>query len=214
MPRLAPSALRVVLVALVAASAAAQPGPAPAARPNVVFVMSDDHALRTIGAYGDGFHATPNLDRIADEGAVFANAFVGNSICGPSRAAILTGTHGHVNGVTGNGQPWDSTQAVFPRVLQQNGYRTALFGKWHLNSRPADEFDEYTILTGAGKQGFYYNPEVYSPDTGTRTLRALPPGTPSSRRSNTRTWYPRSASSWAALMPPTPPPNTATDRAI
>ncbi|MEM0962247.1 MAG: sulfatase [Bacteroidota bacterium] len=141
-----------------------------APRPNIIYVMSDDHALRTIGAYGRGFHPTPNLDRISNEGAVFENAFVGNSICGPSRASILTGTHAHVNGVTGNGQPWDSTQAVFPRVLQQAGYRTALFGKWHLNSRPADEFDEYTILTGAGKQGFYYNPEVYSPTRGTTTI--------------------------------------------
>ena len=154
--------------AVLAVGAAAQPADQP--RPNIVYIMSDDHALRTIGAYGRGFHDTPNLDRISNEGAVFANAFVGNSICGPSRAAILTGTHAHVNGVTGNAQPWDSTQAVFPRLLQQSGYRTALFGKWHLNSKPADEFDEYTILTGAGKQGFYYNPEVYSPDTGTRTI--------------------------------------------
>ena len=138
-------------------------------RPNIVLILSDDHALRTIGAYGD-LHPTPNLDRIGGEGAVFQNAFVANSICGPSRAAILTGKHGHKNGVTGNGEPWDSTQTVFPRLLQDAGYRTALFGKWHLNSKPADEYDEYTILTGAGKQGFYYNPEVYSPETGTRDL--------------------------------------------
>ena len=104
-------------------------------RPNIVYIMSDDHALRTIGAYSD-FHPTPNLDRIANEGAVFRNAFVANSICGPSRAAILTGKHGHRNGITGNGEPWDSTQAVFPRMLQQAGYQTALFGKWHLGHRP------------------------------------------------------------------------------
>ncbi|MGB3544922.1 sulfatase family protein [Rubrivirga sp.] len=158
-------ALLVTLAAALAVPASAQADD----RPNIIYVMSDDHALRTIGAYSD-FHSTPNLDRISDQGAVFENAFVGNSICGPSRAAILTGTHGHVNGITGNGEPWDSTQAVFPRLLQQAGYQTALFGKWHLNSRPADEYDEYTILTGAGKQGFYYNPEVYSPDTGTRTI--------------------------------------------
>lgn len=163
-------ASRLLLLALVALALPPRGAAQPDARPNIVYIMSDDHALRTIGAYARGFHATPNLDRIANEGAVFANAFVGNSICGPSRAAILTGTHAHVNGVTGNAQPWDSTQAVFPRVLQQAGYRTALFGKWHLNSRPADEFDTYTILTGAGKQGFYYNPEVFSPDTGTRTI--------------------------------------------
>ena len=159
-PRILCAALAVLSVLDAPASAQSD------SRPNIIYVMSDDHALRTIGAYNDGFHPTPNLDRISNEGAVFENAFVGNSICGPSRAAILTGTHGHVNGITGNGEPWDSTQAVFPRLLQQAGYQTALFGKWHLNSRPADEYDEYTILTGAGKQGFYYNPEVYSPDDG------------------------------------------------
>ena len=163
------SAARLLLVALAALALPPRGAAQPDGRPNIVYIMSDDHALRTIGAYDD-FHDTPNLDRIADEGAVFANAFVGNSICGPSRAAILTGAHAHVNGVTGNGEPWDSTQAVFPRLLREAGYRTALFGKWHLNSRPADEYDEYTILTGAGKQGFYYNPEVFSPDTGTRTV--------------------------------------------
>ena len=162
------------LVALGLAILVALPSLAQTRRPNIVYIMSDDHALRTIGAYSD-LHPTPNLDRIAREGAVFRNAFVANSICGPSRAAILTGKHGHKNGVTGNGEPWDSTQAVFPRILQRAGYQTALFGKWHLNSKPADEYNEYTILTGAGKQGFYYNPETYSwgagsPDTGTRDL--------------------------------------------
>jgi N-acetylglucosamine-6-sulfatase len=159
----------LLIAALFGAGTASPAQDAP--RPNIVYVMSDDHALRTIGAYGSGLHPTPNIDRLAEEGAVFTRAFVGNSICGPSRAAILTGTHGHVNGVTGNGEPWDSTQAVFPRLLQGAGYQTALFGKWHLNSRPADEFDTYTILTGAGKQGFYYNPEVYSPEAGTQTWR-------------------------------------------
>ena len=86
-------------------------------RPNIIYIMSDDHALRTIGAYAD-FHRTPNMDRLANGGATFTNAFVGNSICGPSRASILTGMHSHKNGVTGNGSPWDSTQMVFPRLLQ------------------------------------------------------------------------------------------------
>lgn len=165
-----PVALRGFLLALSVLSltvrSAAQDEASDAPRPNILYIMSDDHASRTISAYGHGINRTPSLDRIADEGALFANAFVGNSICGPSRAAILTGAHAHVNGVTGNGEPWDSTQTVFPRLLQQAGYRTALFGKWHLNSRPADEFDTYTILTGAGKQGFYYNPEFFDRETG------------------------------------------------
>lgn len=136
-------------------------------RPNILYIMSDDHALRTIGAYGSGLNETPNMDRIAAEGVVFSNAFVANSICGPSRASILTGKHSHMNGVTGNGRPWDSTQVVFPRLLKEAGYQTTLIGKWHLNSRPADEYDYYKILTGAGKQGFYYNPEFYDSEVGT-----------------------------------------------
>jgi arylsulfatase A-like enzyme len=161
------TARTLLLLAVGLLSIAAQPAAQDeAARPNIIYIMSDDHASRTISAYGHDVNRTPNLDRIAEEGALFTNAFVGNSICGPSRAAILTGAHAHVNGVTGNGEPWDSTQTVFPRLLQQAGYRTALFGKWHLNSRPADEFDTYNILTGAGKQGFYYNPEFFDRETG------------------------------------------------
>jgi arylsulfatase A-like enzyme len=158
-------AVAVVLVGL--CSACRQEAPQPdGSRPNIIYIMSDDHALRTIGAYGHGINRTPNIDRLAAEGVLFTNAFVANSICGPSRASILTGKHSHKNGVTGNGEPWDSTQMVFPRLLKDAGYQTALIGKWHLNSRPADEFGYYKILTGAGKQGFYYNPAFYASDTG------------------------------------------------
>ncbi|MEM9665384.1 MAG: sulfatase [Bacteroidota bacterium] len=157
-----------VLLVLMLLSACEAPT-APPTRPNIIYIMADDHARRTIGAYGDGLHTTPNLDRIAHEGALFLNSFCGNSICGPSRATILTGLHSHKNGVTGNSRPWDSTQTVFPSLLRQAGYQTALFGKWHLNNRPADEYDTYKILTGAGKQGFYYNPAFYDSETGRDT---------------------------------------------
>ncbi len=135
-----------------------------ATRPNIIFIMADDHANRTISAYDGSVNQTPNIDRLAEEGAIFINSFCGNSICGPSRASILTGKHSHKNGVTGNGAPWDGSQTLFPRILQQNGYQTVLFGKWHLNSNPGDEFDYWKILTGAGRQGFYYNPHFVTSD--------------------------------------------------
>lgn len=126
--------------------------------PNIIFIMADDHANRAISAYGGGINRTPNIDRLADEGAIFFNSFCANSICGPSRASILTGKHSHKNGVTGNGAPWNGKQALFPRILKEAGYQSVLYGKWHLNSNPGDEFDYWKILTGAGRQGFYYNP--------------------------------------------------------
>ncbi len=140
-------------------------------RPNIIFIMADDHANRAISAYDGSINRTPNIDRLAAEGAIFLNSFCANSICGPSRASILTGTHSHVNGVTGNGAAWDSLQMVFPRALKEAGYQSVLFGKWHLNSKPGDEYDTYKILTGAGKQGFYYNPEFYDSETGTETVQ-------------------------------------------
>lgn len=132
--------------------------------------MADDHAARTISAYGSDINRTPNIDRVADEGAIFTNSFVANSICGPSRASILTGKHSHKHGVTENGKPWDNSQMVFPRVLKAAGYRTALIGKWHYDNRPADEYDYYKLLIGAGNQGFYYNPAFYSSDKGLKTM--------------------------------------------
>lgn len=139
-------------------------------RPNIIFIMADDHARRTVSAYGGAFNRTPNIDRLADEGVVFLNSFVANSICGPARASILTGKHSHKHGVVGNASPWDGSQAVFPRLLQNAGYTTALIGKWHLNSPPGDEFDYSNRLTGAGKQGFYYNPEFETGDGVKETI--------------------------------------------
>src|SRR6056297_2716454 len=138
-------------------------------RPNIIYIMADDHANRAIRAYEGSIHQTPNIDRLAEEGAVFTRSYCSNSICGPSRASILTGMHGHKNGVTGNGAPWDNSQFVFPRALKESGYTTALIGKWHLNSLPGDEFDYSKVLTGAGKQGFYYNPEFCINATDTVT---------------------------------------------
>jgi arylsulfatase A-like enzyme len=124
-------------------------------KPNIIFIMSDDHANKAISSYHRGLIETPNIDRIADEGLLFQNAFVTNSICAPSRAVILTGKFSHLNGVTGNGQVFDGDQVTFPKLLQGNGYSTALIGKWHLKSSPTG-FDYHNVLPG---QGDYYNPD-------------------------------------------------------
>jgi len=126
--------------------------------------MADDHANRTIGAYGSGLNKTPNIDRLANEGALMLNSFNANSICGPSRASILTGKHSHKHGVMGNGSAYNNTQTTFPRELKKSGYQTVIFGKWHLNSNPGDSFTSWNILKGAGGQGYYYNPDFLSSD--------------------------------------------------
>ncbi len=131
-------------------------------RPNILFLFSDDHALRTIGAYKGAINKTPNLDRIAREGAVFTNSFNVNSICCPSRAAILTGKHSHANGIRGNGSTWNGKQWVYSRALGEAGYQTALIGKWHLKGNPTNEFQHWEILSGKGGQGSYYNPSFLS----------------------------------------------------
>jgi len=133
-----------------------------AQQPNILFLFSDDHALRTIGSYEGSINSTPNLDRIAHEGAIFDRSFNVNSICCPSRAAILTGKHSHANGITGNGSRWDGKQWVYPRALAAAGYQTGLIGKWHLAGNPTDEFQSWEILTGKGGQGSYYNPRFLS----------------------------------------------------
>jgi len=146
--------------ALLAAGSRAWSAPAAGETPpNIVFLFSDDHALRTISAYPDSVGQTPNIDRIAREGALFRRSYCTNSICCPSRATILTGAHSHINGVRGNGNRWDGTQPVFPRLLKRAGYQTALIGKWHLRPAPTTEFDHWEILSGAGGQGHYYNPQ-------------------------------------------------------
>ncbi|GLU55372.1 sulfatase [Dyadobacter frigoris] len=125
-------------------------------RPNIVFIFSDDHAYQSIGAYGNKFAKTPNIDRIAREGALLKNNLVTNSICGPSRATLLTGKYSHINGYKNNDRTkFDITQQLFPDLLQKGGYQTAWIGKLHLNSLPTG-FDYWNILPG---QGIYYNPQ-------------------------------------------------------
>ncbi len=133
----------------------------PAEKPNILFIFSDDHASRAIGAYGSGLHKTPNIDRIAKEGAIFLQSFCDNSICQPSRAAILTGKHSHLNGVTDNGSHWNGLQTIFPRLLEEKaGYQTVLRGKWHMVPAPENgEFESWEVLDGFGHQGCYYTPE-------------------------------------------------------
>ncbi|HXD76946.1 MAG TPA: sulfatase [Puia sp.] len=125
-------------------------------RPNIVFILSDDHAYQAISAYGSGLNHTPNIDRLANEGILFTHAFVNNSLCAPSRAAILTGKYSHLNGIRGNRNlVFDGSQETFPKLLHQSGYQTAMIGKWHLISDPTG-FDYWNILPG---QGDYYNPD-------------------------------------------------------
>ena len=132
----------------------------PSDRPNILFIFSDDHAPQAIGAYGSKINQTPNLDRIAREGAVFRNSFCANSICGPSRACILTGKHSHMNGFLRNGNQFDGTQTTFPKLMQEAGYQTAIIGKWHLSTDPTG-FDYWEVLPG---QGSYYNPDFMQMD--------------------------------------------------
>jgi arylsulfatase A-like enzyme len=131
--------------------------------PNILFIMSDDHAYQAISAYSDHLMQTPNIDRIAKEGMLFTNACVTNSICAPSRAVILTGKHCHINGKVDNHFPFDTTNVTFPQILQQNGYQTALFGKLHFGNSPKG-FDQFRILPG---QGTYYNPDFITKYEGT-----------------------------------------------
>jgi arylsulfatase A-like enzyme len=147
-------------VAIVAAFLGANSSPAAEAkRPNIVFIFSDDHAYQAISAYGDArkLIETPQIDRIGREGMRFDRCLVTNSICGPSRAAILTGKYSHRNGFYNNtNSRFDGSQPTFPRMLQKAGYQTAVIGKWHLVSDPTG-FDEWHILPG---QGVYYNPPM------------------------------------------------------
>ena len=124
-------------------------------QPNIIFIMSDDHAYQAISAYSDKLIQTPNIDRIAKNGMLFTNASVTNSICAPSRAVILTGKHSHINGKIDNNFPFDTTQVTFPQLFQQAGYQTAMFGKLHFGNNPKG-IDEFKILPG---QGNYYNPD-------------------------------------------------------
>lgn len=135
-------------------------------RPNIVFIMSDDHAYQAISAYSNRLTQTPNIDRIAKEGMLFSNACVTNSICAPSRAVILTGKHSHLNGKIDNNFPFDTTNITFPQLLQANGYETAMFGKLHFGNSPKG-FDEFKILPD---QGDYYNPDFITKKEGKKKI--------------------------------------------
>ena len=148
--------LSALVIPLVCASA--EP-PKHGAKPNIIFIFSDDHANAAISAYGDARNLlqTPNLDRLADEGIQFDRCLVPNPICGPSRATVLTGKYSHMNGFYNNEtMPFDGSQQTFPKLLQNAGYQTALIGKWHLVSDPTG-FDHWEILPN---QGQYYNPPM------------------------------------------------------
>ena len=131
-------------------------------RPNILFIMSDDHAYQAISAYDKTLTETPNIDRLANEGMLFSNACVTNSICAPSRAVILTGKHSHLNGKIDNRFPFDTTQITFPQILHKEGYQTAMFGKLHFGNNPKG-FDQFKILPG---QGRYYNPKFITKREG------------------------------------------------
>ncbi|MHC4241573.1 MAG: sulfatase-like hydrolase/transferase [Planctomycetota bacterium] len=125
-------------------------------RPNIIFIMTDDHASHAMSCYGSKINKTPNLDRIAKEGMLFNNSFCTNSICAPCRAVILTGKYNHINGVIDNRKKFDPSQQTFPKLLQNVGYETAMIGKWHLKTDPTG-FDYWNVLPG---QGRYYNPDM------------------------------------------------------
>lgn len=153
---------------LVLVSSACQPKENTAATekkgpPNIIFIMSDDHAYQAISAYDNRLLATPNIDRIAEEGILFSNACVTNSICAPSRAVILTGKHSHINGKIDNRFPFDTTNITFPTLFQQAGYQTAMYGKLHFGNNPKG-VDDFMILPG---QGNYINPKFITPEGDT-----------------------------------------------
>jgi arylsulfatase A-like enzyme len=152
--RLLPVALLHVVVILLFVHSTVYGQQATASRPNIIFIMADDHAYQAISAYGSTLIKTPNIDRIGREGAIMKNGFVTNSVCSPSRAVILTGKYSHINGLRDNGTFFDSSQQTLPKILKANGYRTAIVGKWHLWSEPTG-FDYWNILPA---QGHYYNP--------------------------------------------------------
>ena len=141
-----------------------------AEQPNILFIFSDDHALQAISAYGGRFKdiaPTPNIDRLAKQGAVFERSYCANSICGPSRACILTGKHSQINGfIDNNSSKFNGAQPTFPKYLQSAGYETAVVGKWHLVSQPTG-FNYWEILPG---QGSYHNPDFIQMDGSTKRI--------------------------------------------
>jgi arylsulfatase A-like enzyme len=155
------------MLSVLPASALHQPAPpTPQHRPNILLIMSDDHATAAISCYGSRLLQTPHLDRLASQGTRFTQCFATNAICSPSRAAILTGKYGHKNGVMAF-DPFDGTQATLPKYLQQAGYHTGLVGKWHLTTEPTG-FDTWRILPG---QGLYHDPVFISPAAGRQKVK-------------------------------------------
>jgi len=131
-------------------------------KPNIVFIFSDDHAPHAIGAYNGwlkSVNPTPRIDELAKQGMLFEKSFCTNSICGPSRAVIMTGKHSHKNGFMNNGNTFNWNQQTFPKILRNAGYTTALYGKSHLKGNPKG-FDDWKVLPG---QGDYYNPDLITP---------------------------------------------------
>lgn len=144
-----------------------QPSAGLRSRPNIVVIISDDHAYQTISAYGSRLMQTPNIDRIAKEGVLFNRGYVTNSLCGPSRAVFLTGKHSHKNGIKDNDHSnFDGSQNTFIKELGKVGYQTAWIGKWHLESQPQG-FSFWQILPG---QGSYYNPDFLTMDGGRKRV--------------------------------------------
>ena len=135
--------------------------------PNIIIIISDDHAYQTISAYGSKLMKTPNIDRIANEGALFNKAYITNSICGPSRAVLLTGKYSHKNGFKDNETSnFNAGQDLFVKQLQANGYQTAWIGKYHLGTQPQG-FDFWQVFPG---QGSYYNPDMLMMDGSTKRI--------------------------------------------
>lgn len=148
----------IITMSVLILGAAACAGAAAAEKPNILFIMSDDHAAHAIGAYGGRLaklNPTPNIDQLASEGIVLENAFCNNSICTPSRATIMTGQYSYINGVTGLNHPLRSGRHFLSKEMQAAGYQTAVIGKWHLKTLP-ENFDYYKVLPG---QGSYYDPQ-------------------------------------------------------
>ena len=160
------SFLPVVAASLMVTNAIAQTDK----RPNILYIMSDDHAYQAISAYGSDvskFAPTPNIDRIAREGIRFDRSFVENSLSSPSRACLITGLYSHQNGQQQLLEGIDSTRTFFSELLQQVGYQTAMMGKWHLLCRPKG-FDRYHVLND---QGTYFNPVFMSETSGGKYVR-------------------------------------------
>ena len=147
---------RLIILCLFSSSLRAQ-------QPNIIYIMSDDHDADAISAYNKKFISTPNMDRIAKDGIRFTNCFVGNSICSPVRATVLTGQHSHLNGIKDNRTPFDGTKVTLPKLLKEAGYQTVLIGKWHLHSLPTG-FDYWTVFPG---QGIYYSTRLINMNNDT-----------------------------------------------